>query len=244
MSDEAVDTDAVLAKQAEATKKDAKVAKKPRARKPKEPKEPKDPKDAAEKGKKAPRKKKPKKQDEEDEEDIEPRVEEQQESAQSLPSAASVAIDGAAPSDQAPAPVPPAAAPDQEVEDEEYIDDDVVAKAAQTLNREETKALLDTFDEETLSRYEVFRRAHLPKAAMRKVVSNLVGPIPASVAIGKALELTRRFADQPLTVALEIMDERGESGPITPAHLREAFRRYQRKTGTMQNKLYSQQLFS
>ena len=81
---------------------------------------------------------------------------------------------------------PAVPAPNAE-EEEEELDDDVVAKAAQTMNREETKALLDTFDEETLTRYEVFRRAHLPKAIMRKVVGNLVGPVPASVAIGIAL---------------------------------------------------------
>jgi hypothetical protein len=40
-------------------------------------------------------------------------------------------------------------------EDEEELDDDVVAKPSQTIGREETKALLDTFDDITLSRYEV-----------------------------------------------------------------------------------------
>lgn len=69
-------------------------------------------------------------------------------------------------------------------EEEEELEDDVIAKPSQTIGREETKALLDTFDDVTLSRYEVYRRAHLPKATMKKVVSNLVGPIPASVAIG------------------------------------------------------------
>ena len=43
--------------------------------------------------------------------------------------------------------------------------------------------------------------------------------------------------------ALEIMDERGETGPIAPEHLREAFRRYQKKMGTIQNKLYNRQVF-
>lgn len=47
------------------------------------------------------------------------------------------------------------AAPANE-EDEEELDDDVVAKPSQTIGREETKALLDTFDDVTLSRYEVY----------------------------------------------------------------------------------------
>ena len=46
------------------------------------------------------------------------------------------------------------------------------------------RRLLDTFDDETLNRYEAFRRAHLPKAHMRKLISQMVGPVPASVAIG------------------------------------------------------------
>ena len=77
----------------------------------------------------------------------------------------------------------------QEEEEDEALEDDVVAKPSQTIGREETKALLDTFDEITLSRYEVFRRAHLTKATMKKIVSNLVGPIPASVAIGNCMLL-------------------------------------------------------
>jgi hypothetical protein len=50
-----------------------------------------------------------------------------------------------------------------------------------------SRRLLDTFDDETLNRYEAFRRAHLPKAQMRKLVSQMVGPVPASVAIGIVL---------------------------------------------------------
>ena len=51
------------------------------------------------------------------------------------------------------------------------------------------------------------------------------------------------FVGEMVESALEIMDERGESGPIAPEHLREAFRRYQKKTGTIENKLYNRQVF-
>jgi hypothetical protein len=51
------------------------------------------------------------------------------------------------------------------------------------------------------------------------------------------------FVGEMVESALEIMDERGDTGPIAPEHLREAFRRYQKKTGTMQNKLFNRQVF-
>lgn len=81
-------------------------------------------------------------------------------------------------------PVGPATPAVPVVEEEEEEEDDHVHKPLQSIGREETKALLDTFDQETLSRYEVFRRAHLPKSTMKKIVTGLVGPIPASVGIG------------------------------------------------------------
>lgn len=128
------------------------------------------------------------------------------------------------------------------VVEEEPEDDIHEAKASQTLSRHETKALLDTFDDTTLERYEVFRRAHLPKSVMRKQVSLLIGPVPTSVAIVVS-GVAKIFVGEMVEGALEVMDERKETGSVTPGALREAFRRYKKRTGTMTTKLYKHRLF-
>jgi transcription initiation factor TFIID subunit 11 len=50
------------------------------------------------------------------------------------------------------------------------------------------------------------------------------------------------FVGEMVESALDIMDERGDTGPIQPEHLREAFRRYQLRTG-MRNRHFERTLF-
>lgn len=126
----------------------------------------------------------------------------------------------------------------EQVEEEEEEDDTINLKPLQSIGQEETRALLDTFDETTLSRYEVFRRAHLPKTSMRRIVSNLVGPVPGPVAIVVS-GVTKVFVGEIVEGALEVRDMLQETGPITPDHLRESFRRYQKRYATMSSRLYA-----
>ncbi|KAJ8331228.1 hypothetical protein BDV3_002432 [Batrachochytrium dendrobatidis] len=114
-------------------------------------------------------------------------------------------------------------------EEEDDADEQLLQMPAATAeDREATKALLDTFNPEQLQRYEVYRRAHLPKSSMRKYLQNIVGGIvPASVGIivGGCGKL---FVGEIVEEALNYMEEIGEPEniPIRPDHLREAFRRY------------------
>jgi transcription initiation factor TFIID subunit 11 len=126
----------------------------------------------------------------------------------------------------------------QQEEEEELEDELIISKPLISIGQEETKALLDTFDEQTLSRYEVFRRAHLPKTSMRRIVSNLVGPVPAPVAIVVS-GVAKVFVGEIVEGALEVRDELKETGPCTPDHIRESFRRYQKRYKTMSSRIYS-----
>ena len=101
---------------------------------------------------------------------------------------------------------------------------------------------MDSFDEETINRYEAFRRAHLPKTQVRKVLTSLVGPVPQSSAIVVA-GVAKIFVGEICEEALQVQEEWGESGPLKPTHLRESFRRYQ-KSHNMINKKYNRNLFT
>ncbi|KAH9254521.1 hypothetical protein BASA81_007463 [Batrachochytrium salamandrivorans] len=113
-------------------------------------------------------------------------------------------------------------------------------------DREATKALLDTFSPEQLQRYEVYRRAHLPKSSIRKYLQTVVGGIvPASVGIivGGCGKL---FVGEIVEEALSFMEELGEpeNTPIRPDHLREAFRRYRlAHSNSMGTHIHKKQLF-
>ena len=129
-------------------------------------------------------------------------------------------------------------------QEEEELDEEeqITTKMSKSIGKEETRALLASFDDENLDRYEAFRRAHLPKAAVRKIVGQLTGAAPASVAIVVA-GVGKVFIGEIVESALDIMDEWGHSGPIKPEHLREAYRRYQIRTGTLANRYYTKRLF-
>ena len=136
----------------------------------------------------------------------------------------------------------PTAVEQPKEEEVEENDDEIKTKQSKSIGKEETRQLLASFDDETLNRYEAFRRAHLPKANVRKIVSQIVGPVPASVAIVVA-GVGKVFIGEIVESALDIMEEWGHTGPIKPEHLREAFKRYQKRTGTMQNKYHTKRLF-
>ncbi|KAI9099838.1 hTAFII28-like protein conserved region-domain-containing protein [Phlyctochytrium arcticum] len=94
------------------------------------------------------------------------------------------------------------------------------------MDAEVERALLATFTPEQQQRYEVFRRAHFQKGAMKKVLQTVLGQnVTESSAIVVA-GAAKLFVGEMTEKAREIMEERKESGPIRPEHLREAYRRH------------------
>ncbi|CAK8575454.1 unnamed protein product [Lathyrus sativus] len=82
------------------------------------------------------------------------------------------------------------------------------------------------FTEEQMSRYESFRRAAFQKATMRRVLATIAGTQSISKPVLVVVSgITKMFVGDVVERARIIMNERKESGPIQPCHLREAHRR-------------------
>ncbi|WBW71817.1 transcription factor TFIID complex subunit Taf11 [Schizosaccharomyces osmophilus] len=87
-----------------------------------------------------------------------------------------------------------------------------------------TRYLLDSFDEEQMQRYEVFRRANLNKTNVKKLANQIlnqsVTPNVAIVISG----FSKVFVGEMIELARRIQDHWGDTGPLSPDHLREAYR--------------------
>ncbi|KAJ1736093.1 transcription initiation factor TFIID subunit 11 [Coemansia sp. Benny D160-2] len=119
-------------------------------------------------------------------------------------------------------------------------DDDDDANAAEgadglTLvrqSKEEVKELWDQMSDEQKQRYGVYLRTALNKGAMKKLVTSIlnqqVSPTITFVVAGFA----KVFVGEIVERALEVQRERGEEndGPLTPEHLREAYRLYKKES--------------
>ncbi|KAJ3190076.1 transcription initiation factor TFIID subunit 11 [Gaertneriomyces sp. JEL0708] len=116
----------------------------------------------------------------------------------------------------------------EEVEDDDDDDDieDELLHPRKPVNTEAERALLSTFTEDQLQRYEAFRRAHFQKSAMKRYIQSLLGQtIPESSAIVVA-GAAKLFVGEMTEKAREVMDDWGDVGPIRPEHLHEAWRRH------------------
>lgn len=131
----------------------------------------------------------------------------------------------------------PAGAPDEDVEGEDELlpamaDDDYSAQLSwQSESKDNLKVLMDNFSPAQYERFEAYRRHALPKQAIRKVIQQTTGqqvsqPVAQIVAgVGKV------FVGEIVEKARQVQARRNDSGPLTPDHLREAYRMYQAETG-------------
>ncbi|KAA0195026.1 TAF11 RNA polymerase II TATA box binding protein (TBP)-associated factor [Fasciolopsis buskii] len=85
-------------------------------------------------------------------------------------------------------------------------------------------ALLAHFDEEQLNRFETFRRATFAKASVRRLIQSISpGPVSQNVVIAMA-GMTKVFVGELVEEALDYKERLGETGPLQPKHIREAYR--------------------
>ncbi|KAJ6459799.1 TAFII28-domain-containing protein [Mycena vitilis] len=125
---------------------------------------------------------------------------------------------------------------DEDGEDDELLpamaDDDYSAQLSwQSQTKDNLKVLMDNFTPQQYERFEAYRRHALPKQAVRKVIQQTVGmqvsPPVAQIVAGFA----KVFVGEIVEKARAVQARRGDTGPLAPDHLREAYRMYQAETG-------------
>ena len=110
------------------------------------------------------------------------------------------------------------------------------------------RVLMDNFSPGQHERYEAYRRSALNKQSVRKVSLVVVvkaqrysqGPQLVHQTLGVSVSPTvaqvvagfaKVFVGEVIEKARTVQSARGDTGPLSPDHLREAYRLYQEETG-------------
>lgn len=114
-----------------------------------------------------------------------------------------------------------------EEEDKEEKDPMEMGKI-QAMTAEEMQKTLDRFKPEQMDQYEAYRRSAFQRASMRKLLSSVTGQqvsIPLTIVMSGIAKL---FVGELVEHGRIVMAEWGDTGPLRPRHVREAFQRLQR----------------
>ncbi|RNA38251.1 transcription initiation factor TFIID subunit 11, partial [Brachionus plicatilis] len=86
------------------------------------------------------------------------------------------------------------------------------------------QVLMANFSEEQLNRYETFRRSAFQKSSIKKIIQTVCGKSVSQSVVIAMSGISKVFVGEIVEKALDVKEKWGDSGPLQPKHLREAFR--------------------
>jgi len=104
-------------------------------------------------------------------------------------------------------------------------------RESQEEERMKMQLLVSNFSEDQLNRYEMFRRAAFPKAAVKRLMQSISGTTVSPSVVIAMSGIAKVYVGEIVETALDALERQGQTGPLQPKHVREAVRRIKQKSG-------------